>query len=169
MIQTNTLILNTLSTTKTEPCWRLIYDDNKRIHFYGETGGDTFTIHHLFAGTRAECDAKITELALVPTEGGYEVPEKESILTVMEARKEELKWIAINAIKENHTLTLAEFLATLNWEDQNLASIMIYGYATEAAKKGILTLPNTNPDTCWAVLTGFVISSTDEQIHDILG
>ena len=47
-----------------EKCWRLVHWDG-RVRSLFESEGYTYTIDHLFCGTKAECLAEISRLGLI--------------------------------------------------------------------------------------------------------
>lgn len=49
-------------------CWRLIWNDSKQVIACFRSSGETQTIHNLFCGTQAECEAQVAQLGLTGLE-----------------------------------------------------------------------------------------------------
>ena len=92
--------------------------------------------------------------------------ESPSILDNVEDDKERLKWVAVAAIRAG--LTADEFINPLDWQDAGIAQALIYSYAQQAHRDGYISEVPTTKEGCWAVLSGVVLSMTDEQLRGVL-
>ena len=92
--------------------------------------------------------------------------ETPSILLSVEDDKERLKWMAVAAIRVG--ITADEFIAPLDWQDAGIAQALIYSYAQQAHRDGYIQGVPTTKEGCWAVLSGVVLSMTDEQLRGVL-
>ena len=109
-------------------------------------------------------EARVAVIRAMPVEQ----PEQPSILLSMEQLKEQLKWDAISWIKENPGGSAEQFSSTLLWNESALVQTCIYQYAAGAQEKGFVELPDTNLDTCWAVLVGLVNTMPEDQLKALL-
>lgn len=104
--------------------------------------------------------------SIVESETINQAVESSSILATVEDDKERLKWMAVAAIRAG--LTADEFINPLDWQDVGIAQALIYSYAQQAYRDGYISEIPTTKDGCWVVLSGVVLSMTDEQLRGVL-
>ena len=92
--------------------------------------------------------------------------ESPSILVNVEDDKERLKWMAVAAIRAG--LSADDFITPLDWQDAGIAQALIYSYAQQAYRDGYISEVPITKEGCWAVLSGVVLSMTDEQLRGVL-
>jgi len=98
--------------------------------------------------------------------------EASPVLVAMESAKEQIKWALISYIKNNPEITLDDIIdyteLNFGWENAGLVLKMISEYVKLAEQKGILTLADNSKEYFFAVIKSIILSSTDEQLQEML-
>ena len=95
------------------------------------------------------------------------------ILQAVETSKETIKWQAIQYIKTNPDVTLADFQdhieQTYGWSEAGLIMKLLHEYVIQAEKKQMIpALDSNGKEYFFAVLKQIITNSTDEQLMEAL-
>ena len=148
-------------------CWRLVYDTQNNIMIFDRGTESLVTANQVFCGTKEECDDHIAKQNLRWPDS-EEVPESASILSSSEKDKEDLKEAAITYIRQNPESSLDDFRSSYTWEKQALILVLLASYARQAYVKRLIDIEAPDERTCWNLLKGIVLSSTDKELQKML-